>query len=280
MRVPTAEAGAARRRPRRRRPPPGLNRYWMPPQRAEYKRRGYVVVGSFLSAAEVEHVRGVYDDMFLELVGRRDGDVCESKGKAEARLQILNCSRYRPELLKTPLYTKALGLARQLLGSKAEFWGDFALCKPAGDGGPTPWHQDEAHWSPDHKFNHLTVWVPLQDVSSANGCMSFVPGSHRRGIVSHRSIGASGCAKIEACAVDPAVAVPCPMPAGAVSVHHCRTLHYAAPNPSPGPRRAYILNFGTPLRCRRRWAARSFPWQADTKLAASAHSLPPSAMGQ
>ena len=248
-------------------------------RRAAFKRDGYVVVDHLLSAAEVEHLRLVYDELFAELAGRPDANVCQSTAKANARIEILNCSKYRPELLRTPLYTKALGLARQLLGPGANFWGDFALCKPAGDGGPTPWHQDEAHWSADHVFNHLTVWVPLQDVSVANGCMSFVPGSHRRSIVDHRAKGASGCAKLEAPGVDPAAAVPCPMPAGAVSAHHCRTLHAAGPNPSAGPRRAYILNFGTPMRPRRLWRKRSFPWQA-ARLATSSHSLPPAAMGK
>ena len=36
--------------------------------------------------------------------------------------------------------------------------------------------------------------------------------------------------------VSPSVA--CPIPAGAATVHHCRTIHYSGPNYSERPRRA------------------------------------------
>jgi hypothetical protein len=42
------------------------------------------------------------------------------------------------------------------------------------------------------------------------------------------------------------------------TIHHCRTLHYTGPNHSDGPRRAYILGFGTPPK--KRAVARDFYW--------------------
>jgi ectoine hydroxylase-related dioxygenase (phytanoyl-CoA dioxygenase family) len=53
-------------------------------------------------------------------------------------------------------------------------------------------------------------------------------------------------------------AVPCPIPAGGATIHHCRTLHYTGPNRSSGPRRAYILGFGAPARPRA--VPRDFYW--------------------
>ena len=226
---------------------------------AAFRREGYVVVNDFLKPRDVEYIRGIYDELFADEAGTKDGNYCQSQGKDGTRLEIRNCSKYRPELLRTALYTKALALARQLLGRKAEFWGDFAMCKPPGNGGHTPWHQDEAHWSPAYRYNHLAVWVPLQDVSKENGCMSFIPRSHKWGIITHDATHAAGCAKIQTRAVDESLAVLRPMPAGAASVHHCRTLHYAGPNTSNAPRRAYILNFGTPLKYRR-FFKRTFSW--------------------
>ena len=66
--------------------------------------------------------------------------------------------------------------------------GNHAINKPGGDGAPTPWHQDEAYW--DQRFDHhaISIWIPLQDVAEANGCMVFVPGSHHGEVLPHRLI--------------------------------------------------------------------------------------------
>ena len=47
----------------------------------------------------------------------------------------------------------------------------------------------------------------------------------------------------------------------AATIHHNRTLHYAGPNVSDIPRRAYILGFGVPATPRA--TPRRFPWNED-----------------
>lgn len=44
--------------------------------------------------------------------------------------------------------------------------------------------------------------------------------------------------------VDPKGAVACPLPAGGMTIHQPKTLHYTGPNRTNTPRRAYILFFG------------------------------------
>jgi ectoine hydroxylase-related dioxygenase (phytanoyl-CoA dioxygenase family) len=56
-------------------------------------------------------------------------------------------------------------------------------------------------------------------------------------------------------------AVPCPIPAGGVTIHHCRTVHYAGPNHTDEPRRAYILTFGVPAK--KRDVPQNFYWQEN-----------------
>ena len=50
---------------------------------------------------------------------------------------------------------------------------------------PTPWHQDESYWlnMPDKRA--VSFWVALQDVNVDNGCMWFVPGSHKLPLREH-----------------------------------------------------------------------------------------------
>ncbi|MCZ7645564.1 MAG: phytanoyl-CoA dioxygenase family protein [Planctomycetota bacterium] len=56
-------------------------------------------------------------------------------------------------------------------------------------------------------------------------------------------------------------AVACPLPPGGASLHHSYLLHYAGPNRSETPRRAYILTFAVPPAPRRE--KRVFSWQQN-----------------
>jgi len=88
---------------------------------------------------------------------------------------------------------------------------------------------------------------PLQPATLANGCMQFVPGSHKHEVLPHHSINDDP--RIHGQEVDTTStndAVACPLPAGGATVHTNRTLHYAGPNQTDEPRRAYILLFGVP----------------------------------
>src|ERR1044072_119689 len=121
------------------------------------------------------------------------------------------------------------------------------IFKPAQIGAETPWHQDQAYWDPEYDYNSMSVWIPLQQATVENGCMWFVPGSHRLDIHTHQSIGGdTRIHGLEALGADVSSAVACPLPAGGATFHHCKTLHYTGPNQSDTPRRAYIIGAGTP----------------------------------
>ena len=143
---------------------------------------------------------------------------------------------------------------------------DRSVRQPAEDGVETPWHQDEAYWDPAYDYEALSVWTPLQEATLENGCMQFLPGSHHRGVLPHHSIGHDiRIHGLETDAVDSGLAVACPVPAGGCTIHHCRTLHYAGPNRSGEPRRAYILTFRKPPTLRK--IPRDFPWLTARRAA-------------
>jgi ectoine hydroxylase-related dioxygenase (phytanoyl-CoA dioxygenase family) len=116
-------------------------------------------------------------------------------------------------------------------------------------GAATPWHQDEAYrFDPGFEYAQVSVWMPLQEATPDNGCMHYIPGSHRLEVLPHRSPGDDPKVHAIECAgeFDKATAVAFPLPAGGATIHHGRTLHYAGPNRTDMPRYAYILAFEVP----------------------------------
>ncbi len=72
------------------------------------------------------------------------------------------------------------GIAAQLLGVRnVRLYRDQALIKEAG-GGITPWHQDAMYWPLDGA-KCITMWIPLADITTDMGVLTFATGSHARG---------------------------------------------------------------------------------------------------
>lgn len=228
---------------------------------ARFAEQGYGVVRGLTTEAEVLGLQAVYDRLFDPETEIAAEDRIELAGGATGMLpQILNPDRYAPELRETAAFRNATAVAQELLGPEAELMGLHAIRKPPRSGAPTPWHQDEAYWDPSYEHRAISIWIPLQPATRANGCLSFVPGSHREDLREHE-LTAPDCAE-GLQAVDQVVTdgVACELHAGDATVHAERTLHSAGPNTTDEPRRALVVAFRTqPV-----WIEqRSVPWQPE-----------------
>ena len=56
-------------------------------------------------------------------------------------------------------------------------WHDQTLIKEAY-GNPTGWHLDNPYWS-FSSSNSISIWISLGEATLENGCMWFLPGSHK-----------------------------------------------------------------------------------------------------
>jgi ectoine hydroxylase-related dioxygenase (phytanoyl-CoA dioxygenase family) len=247
-----------------------------------FRENGFLTVEQITTPEEVAWMRKIYDRLFEERAGRDSGDQFDLAGTDEEDRtaktpQILEPRKYAQELENTIYRSNAFAIAAQLLGPQVEFTFDHAILKPAFSGTPTPWHQDEAYWDPSFDHYSLSVWMPLQDVNVENGCMQFVPGSHKQEVLPHRSIGNDP--RVHGLELDGEVniqsMIACPLSAGGATFHASRTLHYTGPNNSSAPRRAYILIFSAPKTPRS--DGRKFPWNENKRTAREerARSLQP-----
>ncbi len=219
-----------------------------------FHENGYVSIDRITTDEELEWLSGIYDRLFRERIGEQYGEYFDLGGKRahtgrEVLPQVLGPEKKFPALLETNYYRNARRIIAKLLGADESqiSGGGHMIMKPAQYGAPTPWHQDEAYWDPDMIPISASAWMPLDEATVESGCMQFIPGSHRDDIHWHKHIDNDptihGLVTEE---VDPGKAVACPLRPGGATFHHCRTLHYAGPNTSDHPRRAYILVLGAP----------------------------------
>jgi hypothetical protein len=244
-----------------------------PEEVAAFQRDGFLSFGQMTTDEELEWLRTVYDRLFEERCGEAYGEYFDLGGPrghdgAAVLPQVLGPENHVPELMNTTYYRNAVRLAAALLQtSEAEIHGGgHMILKPAVYGRETPWHQDEAYWPPETVPTSLSVWMPLDEATVESGCMHFIPGSHRSEVRPHRHIDDDPTVHgLVTDGVDASLAIACPIPAGGATAHHCRTLHYAGPNTSNHPRRAYILVMNGPAVPAEHPDHR--PWQAEEKAA-------------
>jgi ectoine hydroxylase-related dioxygenase (phytanoyl-CoA dioxygenase family) len=210
-----------------------------------FSENGYVVLNKILEGSQLDAIRSVYD-LFLDKkieVGSARSDLSGLSNpgeQVEKITQIMRPSLFYPELAAFEVYVKALQLAKSLLGTDMALDFDMFINKYPHTCALTPWHQDEAYWLDMADKRATSCWIALDDVYRENGCMWFVPGSHKTEIRKHIQIGQGGALQ---CKADEAEAIAIPLKAGDATFHHGRTIHYSRGNETSSHRRALILNF-------------------------------------
>jgi ectoine hydroxylase-related dioxygenase (phytanoyl-CoA dioxygenase family) len=135
--------------------------------------------------------------------------------------------------------------AAQLLNGPVRFWHDQIFSKPANHGGVVAWHQDYSYWTRTRPMQHLSCWIGLDDSTRANGCVHYVPGSHRWNLLPVTGL-ADDMNSIESVLSDDQKArfkpVPIELRRGEASFHHPLMVHGSYENSTQHPRRATVIN--------------------------------------
>ena len=147
------------------------------------------------------------------------------------------------DVLFNPAFTMA---ASQLLGNKSvRFWHDQLFCKPAHNGGVVAWHQDYSYWRRTVTMQHLTCWTGLDDATIENGCLYYVPKSHKWGLLDKPELAGkmdglmAYLTEKQKAEFNP---IPIELKKGFASFHHPLLVHGSFENKSNFSRRAFVLN--------------------------------------
>lgn len=136
--------------------------------------------------------------------------------------------------------------ASQLLQGSVRFWHDQLFCKPAMHGGNVAWHQDYSYWTRTTPLAHLTCWIGLDVSTRSNGCLQYIPGSHRWDLLPATGLAGDMDAIRNVLTESQWEAFNQPvyieMDVGEASFHHPLLVHGSARNETQQPRRAAVLN--------------------------------------
>ncbi len=146
------------------------------------------------------------------------------------------------DLLWNPAFTVPAG---QLLGGAVRFWHDQIFYKPAHHGSVVIWHQDYSYWTRTQPMAHLSCWIGLDDSTIDNGCVHYVPGSHRWQLLPRKDFASDMDTIKETLTVEQIrefKPVPIELKQGECSFHHPLMVHGSYENRTSRSRRAVVLN--------------------------------------
>ncbi|MGO9879053.1 MAG: phytanoyl-CoA dioxygenase family protein [Acidimicrobiales bacterium] len=221
-------------------------------EKAFYDEHGFLSVSEFLQPDELADWRAKVDtavtnrrDQRLSFASEDAMNIASQATSKEEQDYYDSVFTQRVNLWQTDkafrdlLFQEPLGsFVGKLAGVDGlRVWHDQALIKEPY-GSPTSFHLDVPYWS-FTSADAITIWIALDDATVENGCLCYVPGSHKAKKFDNVAIGHAIGALFD---VYPewrdVKAVPCPVPAGGAVLHNGLTFHGAGANMTPGRRRA------------------------------------------
>jgi ectoine hydroxylase-related dioxygenase (phytanoyl-CoA dioxygenase family) len=169
----------------------------------------------------------------------------ESQDQSSALFHALGAWRTEPgfhDVLWNPTIVMAMA---QLLRGPIRLWHDQLFCKPAKHGGVVAWHQDYSYWTRTVPMAHLTCWIGLDDSTPENGCLHYLPGSHRWNLLPQTGLTGDMDEIVTVLTPEQKEAfhpIPIEMRKGECSFHHPLLVHGSFANSSNRPRRATVVN--------------------------------------
>ncbi|WP_262250041.1 phytanoyl-CoA dioxygenase family protein [Parapedobacter soli] len=214
-----------------------------------YQDNGFVIIDDFLNTAELEQWRTSVTQAMKERnglkipgknvkIGNDDGINEDTAYFNNVFDQLLNLWQTSDAVSELMIDERIGKMAGELAGVDGiRIWHDQALIKRPW-ANPTSWHLDTPFWSFSDR-RALSIWVALDDATLENGCLFFIPGSHKRTTFENTGIGKNMGGIFEVYpqfkATRSKAAV---MKAGSCSFHNGLTIHGAHANMTPGFRRA------------------------------------------
>jgi ectoine hydroxylase-related dioxygenase (phytanoyl-CoA dioxygenase family) len=205
-----------------------------------YRERGYVIPRYRLPGALLQRLREGVDRLLATYT-----DVAQEDLANPHMVPPTEGPQTNP-FMATARHAPVLDMVEQVLGPDLILWITRILCKPPVKGREVPWHQDGEYW-PMRPLATCSVWVAIDPVSTANGCMRFIPGSHKQQqLYRHHATDRENLVlnlELDRDQFDESTAVDVELEPGQMSLHDVRLIHGSLANTSGERRAALIMRY-------------------------------------
>jgi len=207
----------------------------------DWRRNGWLWLRGFFTDAEVHDLGRWADEIatWPEVPGRwmryyeRRGD--DPGTKILARVE--NFVPYHEGLAALLSGPRLLGTLAEQCGEPVVLFKDKINFKLPGGAGFAP-HQDAPAYVDFGVEHHLTVMIPVDPFTRANGCLEMARGACARVFLPQNPDGTLRPEVMERLEIEPILAQP-----GDAIVFDAWVPHQSGPNRSAGPRRSYYLTY-------------------------------------
>ena len=209
-------------------------------QIAQFNEQGFLPYPELLTPLEVVALHQRLEDIgnglidfperYVQIEPQVDiGDLESDPVRFNNVRKIWNLTRHDEVFGELARHPRILDVVHSLLGPDLKIYVDQTLCKPPRVGSAKAPHQDSAYWVNIDPPNLVICWIALDDATEENGCMRFVPGSHKLGVIEHKRLEDF---RVEDAEFDYDNEVCVPLKAGGCSFHHSLALHRTDANRS------------------------------------------------
>ncbi len=207
------------------------------PQRMQYFEQGFLVIPNAIPASWISRLKQL-SDQFLDASRRFEEsdnvfDIGPNHSPQTPHVRRLKALVDRhPDFWAFASQPPLTDIAADLLGPDVKFHSSKLNYKWPGKGEIVKWHQDIPGW-PHTNYSLVTLGVHLDDVTSDDGPLSCVPGSHDGDLSAQRDdhgnwTGALSDIEVELAGVDRAIDMT--GAAGTAIAIHCRVIHGSRAN--------------------------------------------------
>lgn len=220
--------------------------------KTRYEEQGYLCPIRVLSPEEAALHRGALESLEADYAGADLSRTIDQYLRVNAHLAT--------DLpLTVARDSRILDAVESILGPDIALWSSEYFVKEAGVEKVVTWHQDLRYWGMEGSDHEVTAWLAVSPANEQTGCMRFLPGSHRQGLVPHTDTFAENNllsrGQEVAVEVDEAEAIHAELQPGEMSLHHGRLFHASGPNLSGDRRIGLVMRFirpDTPIDGKRR----------------------------
>lgn len=157
-----------------------------------------------------------------------------------SKRKLFNLAVYDEQLWSHATHSRILPIIQDMLGTTdIKMYGDQMFMKSPKFGSAQHWHQDSASWRDIFPMDLVSAWCAIDEATPENGCLNFIPGTHRWGMLSQERLEHF----VEDFHSDSWPVVAAPLRPGSVSFHHSLVIHSSSANTSSMRRRGYAVHY-------------------------------------